>query len=94
MLLLITKYLYTINYTSNNFAVLVFLVNLPLSKDVLIHPFIQEAFSGVCISPKGVYKAMMSDDAESYFDSAFERKILELYILSLIVFSLNHAVGK
>ena len=23
---------------------------------------------------------MMSDDAESYFDSAFERKILELYI--------------
>ena len=23
---------------------------------------------------------MMSDNAESYFDSAFERKILELYI--------------
>ena len=23
---------------------------------------------------------MVSDDAESYFDSAFERKILELYI--------------
>ena len=37
---------------------------------------------------------MMSDDAESYFDSAFERKILELYIFSLIVFSLNYAVGK
>ena len=32
MLLLIAKYLYTINYTSNTFAVLVYLVNLPLSK--------------------------------------------------------------
>ena len=36
-----------------------------------------------------MYKVMMSDDAESYFDSAFERKILELDILSLIVFLLT-----
>ena len=36
----------------------------------------------------------MSDGAESYFDSAYERKILELYIFVIDCISLSHAVGR
>ena len=50
---LVAKYLYIINYFSTPMQFL-YAWSIFFSKYVLTHPFIQKAFSGVCISSKGV----------------------------------------